>query len=118
VAEGPQIFLPQPVFQGGKNSRNFPAPAEDLGIAQRVLRFRDTRDRQFAALQPVHVLRIFFRSDKLVVAAADKVQQIAQKLPHVCGADKILEMKLADSLAQVNPQVLLIEDAKLLSDTF
>jgi hypothetical protein len=27
-------------------------------------------------------------------------------------------MKLADSLAQVNPQVLLIEDAKLPSDAF
>src|SRR5882762_9981170 len=98
MAEGPQIFLSQPAFQGGKNPRNLAAPAEDFGIAQLGFRFRDTRYRQFAALQPVYVLRIFFRSYQFVVAAADKVQQIAEKLSHVGGADKMLKVKLANSL--------------------
>jgi hypothetical protein len=49
------------------------------------------------------------------MAAAEKVQQVVEELTDIRGADIVLEMKLVNSLAQINPKIFFIEDAKLFS---
>ena len=47
------------------------------------------------------------------MAAAHKIQQIVQKLRDIRGANVMLKMKLADSAAQVNPKIFVIEHSKI-----
>ena len=48
------------------------------------------------------------------MAAADEIQQVGQELADIGGPNEIFEVKLADPAAQVNPQILVIENAELL----
>src|SRR5258708_5882351 len=47
------------------------------------------------------------------MAPAAKFQKVFQKLPDIGRADKILEPKLTDAPAQENPEVCIVENAKL-----
>src|ERR1700722_12695483 len=118
VAERSQAIFFQPAFHRFKHAGDFAASAKHLGIVQLVFRLGDPRDGQLAALQPGYILRIFFRSDQLVVAAAEKAEQIAQKLADIGGTNKMLQMQLGDATAQIDPQVNVIENAKILASSF
>src|SRR5258707_10646671 len=114
VAEGAEIFFQEPALRAGKNTGNLLTSTEDLSIAQLIFRFGDSRYGQFASLQLPHVICVAFRSDQLVVAAAEKLEKIFQKLANIGRTDKIIEPKFTDAPAQVNPEVGVIEHAKLL----
>ena len=64
-------------------------------------------------LEPRHIAGILLRGDQFVVAAADKVQQVGEKLAHVGRADVVLQTELAEPLAQVDPQIFLVEHTEL-----
>ena len=52
------------------------------------------------------------------MAIVDKLQQIGEKLPHIGGANKIFQPQIADSAAQINPQILFVEHAEILVRAF
>ena len=63
-----------------------------------------------------HVLGVFFGRDQFVVAAADKLQQVVQELGDIGGADVVFEMQFADAAAQVDPEILVVENAEVFVD--
>ncbi len=113
VAECAQIFFAQPALGGGKDAGNFLAASDHLGIAQLIFRFRNPGNRRFAALQPRNVLRVPFGRNQFVVTPAEEAQQIVEKLPHIRCPDVVFEMKLVNSLAQINPEIFFVEHAKV-----
>ena len=113
MAERAQIFFAQPAFGRGEHAGNFLAASDHLGIAQLIFRLRDPGNRQFAALQPRNILRVFFRRDQFVVAAAEEAQQIVEKLSDIGRPNVVFQMKLVNSLAQINPEIFFVEHAKV-----
>src|SRR5262249_8238934 len=80
-----------------------------------ILRFADARNAQLSALQAVDIAGILLRSNEFILAAPQKVQEIVEKLAHIGGAHKMLQMQLADSLAQLDPQILVSEQPERLA---
>ena len=68
----------------------------------------------FLALETFDVLRVFFGRNQFVVAAADELQQVVEKLGDVGRADVMLEMQFADASTQVDPKIFVVEDAEVL----
>ena len=113
VAERTQISFAQPALQRGEHAGDFPAAAENFGVCQRVLALRDPGDGDFSARQPFDVLLIVFGRDQFVVAAGNEFEEIAQELADVSGANEVLQVKIANATAQVDPEVLLIKNTKI-----
>ena len=115
MAERAQIFFTQPALGGGEDTGNFLAASDDLGIAQLILRFRNPGNGHFAAFQLTHILLVPFRRYQFVVAPAEETQQVVEKLTYIRGPDVVLEVKLVNSLAEINPEIFLVEHAKISS---
>ena len=90
----PRFSSREPALHGGEYAGNLAAAAENLGVIEDVLGFRNARDGNFFALQAFHVLRVLFGRDQFVVAAADELQQVVQELGNIGGADVVFEMQI------------------------
>ena len=114
VAEGAQIVLLQHALHSGEDAGDLPATPQDFFVGQgvRVLRPRHARNGQLAAFQLLNVFRIFLRADQFVVAAPHELEQIIEKLADVGGADEIVQVQFANALAQINPEILVVEYAR------
>src|SRR5437868_506146 len=119
VSEGAEVLLGQHVLYRGKHARDFATALQYLCLADAgaVLGTRNTGNGKFSALEALNVVSVFLRSDQLVMAAAHEVEQVFQELSHIGRAHKISQAQLADALTQENPQVLVVQDAKVLAGT-
>jgi len=91
VAEGAEILLPQPAFHRAEYPGNLAAAAKHFSIVENILGFRNPRDRNFPALQPLQILLILFRRHQFVMAPVYKLQQITQELAQIRGPRKMLQ---------------------------
>ena len=118
VAEGAEIFFLQPALHCGKHAGNFATAAQDFFVIKVILRLHHPWHGYLAALQAFDVLRVFLRRYQFIVTSAHKLQQVVQKLADIRGADVMLQMKLAHAAAQIDPEILVIEDAEIPVHTF
>src|SRR5258706_14544620 len=116
VTEGAEIVFAEPALHGREYTVDLAAAAQYLGVIEDVLRFRDAREGYFLTLQTYHVLGILFGRDQFIVAAAHELQQIVQKLGNIGGANVMFETQLAHAAAEVYPQILVVEHAKIFVD--
>lgn len=70
-------------------------------------------ERNLFPFEPLNVVLVPFRSDKLVMTAAHEFEQIVEKLADVGGTDEMLETKFANATSQVNPEIFLIQNAEV-----
>src|SRR5260370_30455292 len=73
------------------------------------------RQGQFACPQPLDVALIIGRFDQLVAAAVVKTQEVIKKLAGIRRFNEALQPKLRDVAAQIDPEVLAINNLKRLS---
>ena len=116
VAEGTQIFFGEPALHGGEYTGDLTAAAEHLRVVKDIFGLRDARDRNLFALQAFDVLRVLLGGDQFVVAAAHEIQQVVQELGNISRANVVFEVQFADAAAQVNPQILVVEDTEIFVD--
>ena len=116
VAEGTEILFLQPALHRREHAGDLAAAAQNLLVLECDFRLHNTWDRDFLAFEAIHVLGVFFRRDQFVVTAADKIEQIVQKLADVGGADVVLEMQFANAAAKVDPEIFVVEDAEVFVD--
>src|ERR1700687_5148726 len=114
VAECPEAFSEEHVFDGGENVSDFPAPLQDLIVLQFGLLpgAGYTGKWNFAAFQALHVARVFRGTDQFILATTHEIKQAIEELPDVGGAHKVLEAQIANTAPQIHPEIPLIEDAK------
>ena len=93
------------------------APREDFVIAKGVLGFPHAGERNLFSLEPLNVFLVPFRSYELVVAAADKFEEVVEKLADVGGTDEVLKTQFTNAAAQVNPEILVVEDTEIFVNT-
>ena len=107
------VFLQHP-FHCGKHARNFAASSQYFFVGQlfRIFRFGHARDGQLPTFQPLHVFLVSLRSDQLVVTVPDELKQVFQELPDAGGANEVAQVQFAEPAAQVNPEILIVENAK------
>ena len=113
MAEASEVIFQQPTLHCREHPRDLPTAAQNFGVVEGILRSGDALHGDFATLQPLHVVRIFLGRNQFIVAAADEIQQIIQKLGNVGGPDIMLEMQLADTAAEVDPEVFLVENPEV-----
>src|ERR1019366_597992 len=114
VAEGAQVFFPEHVFHGGKNASDFLAALQDLDLFQfrLLLRAGNTGKRDLAAFKALNVERVLCRADQFVLAASHEIKQAIEKLADIRSTDKVFEAQIANTAAQVHPEVLVVDHAK------
>jgi hypothetical protein len=61
----------------------------------------------------LHVFLILFGTDQFVMTVPHELEQVFQKFAHAGGTDEILEVQFAETPAQVDPEVLVVEHFKL-----
>ncbi len=113
VAEGAKIFFGEPALHRGEYAGNLAAAAEHFGVVENVLGSRHAWDGNFLALEAFDVVGILFGRDQFVVTAADEIQQVVQELGDVGGANVMFEPQVANAAAQVDPEILVVEDAEI-----
>src|SRR5438046_4920345 len=115
VAEGAEIFLIKHVLDGGEYAADFAASSKRLFIGERsgVLGFTNAWREQFARFDASQIFCILLGTHEFVMTPAHEVEQIVQKLAEVGGTDEIMQPKLADAAAQVNPQILIVQNAEI-----
>ena len=114
VAERAEIVFLEPELHGGEDARNLAATSNHLGVVEVGARLRNPRNRHLSTFQPIHVGGVFSRSDQFIVAAIDKLQKVTEELADVGSANEIFEMQLTNAAPQVDPHVLLVENAETL----
>jgi hypothetical protein len=114
VAERTQTLVGQPAFYDLKNSGDFLAAAERFFFGQLVAVFGlgNAVNFEFTALEALHIGAVLHRGDQLVLAAAHEIEKVFEELSDLGGSDVVLEVQLADALAQEDVEVDLIEDLK------
>ncbi len=115
VAEGSQLVLAQHALHGGEYTGDFTAPPDDFLVrhGDGVFRFGHPRNRQLATFDFLHILFVFFRTDEFVMTMPKEGKQVVKKLAEPGGADKVVQVQFANAAAEINPEVLIVEDAKL-----
>ena len=116
MAESAEIFFGEPALHGGEYAGDLAATAQHLGVVENILGFRDAGDGNFPTLEALDVLGVFFRRDQFIVTAADEIQQVVQELGNIGGADVMFQAQFADAAAQVDPEILVVEDAEIFVD--
>ena len=115
VAECAVIVLAKPAIGGGEDACKFLAAADYLSVAQLFFRFRYPWNGKFAAFQPRNIFRVLFRRYHFVVTAAEEIEQVVEKLSNVGRPDVVLQAELTDSLAEIDPEIFLVEDTEILA---
>ena len=120
VAKRAQVLFLEHSLDGSEDPGNFLAALHDFVIAESfcVLRTADAAHWKLATRKAANVLSVLLRPDQLVVATPHEVKEVIEELADICGAYEILEMQFADALAQVDPQIFVIEHAEFLTATF
>src|SRR5579864_4635749 len=113
VAECSEVLLFEPALHRREDAGDLMAASDDLGIVEDILRLGDARHRHFAALKRLHVVRVSLGRDEFVMAAIHEFEQVAEELTDIRRSDEMLETKFADSTAEIDPQILLIENAEI-----
>ena len=115
VAERAQALLLEQIFDVAEGARDLAAAAQHFFCRHSfgVFRLGDALQRNFAALDLREVGIVIVRRAQLVMAAAEEIHQVAQKLARIGGLDEAIEAHLANSAAQQNEEVLVIEQSKL-----
>src|SRR5208282_5915526 len=114
VPEGAQVPFQQHVFHGGKNASDLLAALQDLDLFQfrLLLRAGNTGKRDLAAFKALNVERVLCRADQVVLATTHEIEQAIEELPDVGSAHKVFEAQIANTAAQVHPEILVVEHAK------
>ena len=76
-----------------------------------VLQTRGTGSSPRASCR--YVGRVLFRTYQFILAATQKIQQVVQKFGYVRRADEVFQIQFAKPFAQVNPDIFVVEHAKL-----
>src|SRR5580692_1817307 len=63
----------------------------------------------------MHVRGILLGADQIILASPHETKKIMKKLAHIGRAHEIVQAQLGDTFSQINPKVLVIEHAELLT---
>src|SRR5689334_8703733 len=74
---------------------------------------RHSRHADFSPGKSVYILLISFRSYQLILATAQKIQQIVQKLTHIGSTGVMRKIQFTNAPSKENPKVLIVEHPKL-----
>src|SRR5689334_7445552 len=110
MSESAEALGSQHLFDFAEGGADFLHAGERFFARERRRRgFRDPWQRHLVAANAIEKLLILLRGNQLIVAAAEKFDQIVEKLAEICSANEVLEGKLGDSATQVNPKVFVGE---------
>src|SRR5581483_1955005 len=115
VTEGAQVFGGKHLFDFGEDAANFPAAVKNFFIGEcvGVFRLANPRNVEFAALEAVNVVGVAVRANQFVVAASNKFQQVIEKFGYIGGANEIVELQLGQTLAKIDPDILVVQNAEI-----
>jgi len=119
VTEGAEVVFGEHAFNSGKDVGDFTATPQHffIGKRQSIFRLRHSGDRQFLALEAADVFSVLFGTNKFVLAATHEVEQVIEKLTHLGSPDEIVQVQLANTFSEINPEIFFIENSELLATT-
>src|SRR5580698_4562968 len=115
VAKCAEIVFMQHALDRREYAGDFLAASNDLFVRQSIgiFRFTDPRNGDLAPLKLMHISSVFLRVDQIILAAPHETQEIMEKLADIGCAHEVVQAQVADTLPQIDPQILVIEHAEL-----